>query len=90
MPTLHRLEDPTNRLRAGILFTWDDGTSKQASFAVASDTDVQGTSKAIAVQMLQTLMDSGRADLANATNWVSVVAGCAKHVRDAVSRLEIH
>lgn len=87
MPTIHRLEDPTNKARAGVLFTWDDGTSKQASFVVAPDTDVQGTGKRIAAQVLQTLMDSGRADLANGTNWVSVVAACSKHVRDAVELL---
>ncbi len=87
MPTIHRLEYTTNRRQAGVLFTWDDGTTKQAAFRVDRDTDAQGTGKRIAAQVLQVLMDSGRADLANGTNWVSVVAACSKHVRDAVSLL---
>jgi len=84
MPTLRRLEDPKNRSRAGILVTWDDGTAKQAEFTVSRDTDVQGTGKRIAAQVLEALMNGGRSDLANETNWVSVVAGCSRHVSDAV------
>ncbi len=81
---LRRLEDPANRQAAGVLFSWDDGTSKQAAFTVSRDMDVQGTAKRIAVEVLDSLLKSGKTPVAEGTNWVSVVAGVAKHVRDAV------
>jgi len=89
MCTLHRLEAPLSRTQAGILFTWDDGTSKQAAFAVSRDMDVQGTAKRIAAEVLDNLMKRGRADLASETNWVSVVAGVSKHIRDCVALLPV-
>ena len=81
MPTIHRLEadDPSI---GGVLVTWDDEdhTSKVASWTSAGLIDIEQTTRQVVEGFIEALRD--RVDLLNSTNWVSMAAGVAKHVRD--------
>jgi hypothetical protein len=81
MPTIHRLEadDPKH---GGVLITFDDGTAKQAAWTSSTHADVKQLSKTLVEQVIQNLLDGERRDLLDNTNWVSMVAGVAKHVSD--------
>jgi hypothetical protein len=81
MPTIHRLEanDPKH---GGVLVTWDDNTSKVASWTSSTHVDVRQVAKHAVEGVIQNLLDNDRQDLLGSTNWVSVTACVAKHVAD--------
>jgi hypothetical protein len=81
MPTIHRLEANSPK-HGGVLVTFDDGTAKQAAWSSSTHLDIKGTARRIVEQLIQALLDSNRQDLLDSTNWVSMVAGVAKHVSD--------
>ena len=85
MANLHRLEG--NELETGgILFVFDNGLSKAASWrSVTPVDDTLELAKQCAAQVLDELLrdPSPQAqDAARNTNWASAVAGCQKHIAD--------
>lgn len=82
MANLHRLDgnDPET---GGILFVFDNGLSKAASWrsAVPVD-DTLELAKRCTAQVLQALIEGNHHDAVRNTNWASAVAGCQKHVSD--------
>ena len=79
---LRRLEAADATI-GGVLFTFPSGISKSASWK--SETRIADTlemAKDITKRVLAQLLEEGRSDDAERTNWVSVVAGVEKHVRD--------
>lgn len=81
MPTIHRLGSE-NPKHGGVLITFDDGTTKSASWASSTHVDVRQVARKVAESLIQSLLDSNRQDLLDNTNWVSVTASVAKHVAD--------
>jgi len=79
---LHRLDgnDPET---GGILFVFDNGLSKAASWrsAVPVD-DTLELAKRCASQVLQSLIEGQHEAAIRDTNWASAVAGCQKHISD--------
>lgn len=82
MPTIHRLEAPNNPSTGGVLVTFDDATTKQAQWSSSTHVDVKGTARRIVESIIDDLLKANRQDLLDSTNWVSMVAGVAKHVVD--------
>lgn len=82
MANLHRLEGNEPEI-GGILFVFDNGLSKAASWrsAVPVD-DTLELAKQCASQVLQALIEGNHHDAVRNTNWASAVAGCQKHVSD--------
>ena len=82
MANLHRLDgnDPET---GGILFVFDNGLSKAASWrsAVPVD-DTLELAKRCASQVLQSLIEGQHEAAIRDTNWASAVAGCQKHISD--------
>ena len=78
MPTLHRLESESP-FTAGVLITWEDGSAKQAAWTSRTPVDPAQTARRVTEQLIEAVRDDARL---NATNWVSVAAGVAKHVQD--------
>ena len=81
MPTIHRLE-ADNPKHGGVLVTWDENCAKQAAWSSSTHLDVKKTARKVAEGLIQKLLDEDRQDLLDATNWVSLTAGVAKHVAD--------
>lgn len=81
MPTIHRLESD-NPKHGGVLVTWDENCAKQAAWSSSTHLDVKKTARRVVEQLIQSLLDAERQDLLDSTNWVSMVAGVAKHVSD--------
>ena len=82
MANLHRLDGNDPEI-GGILFVFDNGLSKAASWrsAVPVD-DTLELAKQCASQVLQSLIEGQHEAAIRDTNWASAVAGCQKHVSD--------
>ena len=82
MANLHRLEGNEPET-GGILFVFDNGLSKAASWrsAVPVD-DTLELAKQCVTHVVQALLDSGHHEAVRGTNWASAVAGCQKHIAD--------
>ena len=82
MANLHRL-DGNEPETGGILFVFDNGLSKAASWrsAVPVDDTLELAKRCVA-QVVQALLDGGHHDAVRNTNWASAVAGCQKHIAD--------
>jgi hypothetical protein len=72
-------EDPKH---GGVLITFDDATTKVASWTSSVHVDVSGLSRRLVEGVIKDLLDNKRQDLLDNTNWVSMTAGVAKHVSD--------
>lgn len=91
MCELYRLEHPTDRSRGGVLFVFREDLRKQAAWSdLKSDTDAVELAKKVAASVLDSLLKAGEVKEAEGTNWVSVVAGVARHVSEAKERLAVH
>jgi len=79
---LHRLDGNDPEI-GGILFVFDNGLSKAASWrsAVPVD-DTLELAKQCVTQVVQALLDGGHREAVRGTNWASAVAGCQKHIAD--------
>ena len=82
MANLHRLDGNDPEI-GGILFVFDNGLSKAASWrsAVPVD-DTLELAKQCVTQVVQALLDGGHREAVRGTNWASAVAGCQKHIAD--------
>ena len=82
MANLHRLDGNDPEI-GGILFVFDNGLSKAASWrsAVPVD-DTLELAKRCVTQVVQALIDGGHHEAVRNTNWASAVAGCQKHISD--------
>lgn len=82
MANLHRLDGNDPEI-GGILFVFDNGLSKAASWrsAVPVD-DTLELAKRCVTQVVQALIDGGHHEAVRNTNWASAVAGCQKHIAD--------
>lgn len=82
MANLHRLEGNDPEI-GGILFVFDNGLSKAASWrsAVPVDDSLE-LAKQCTAQVVQALLAGGHHDAVRNTNWASAVAGCQKHISD--------
>lgn len=82
MANLHKLDGNDPEI-GGILFVFDNGLSKAASWrsAVPVD-DTLELAKRCVTQVVQALIDGGHHEAVRNTNWASAVAGCQKHIAD--------
>jgi predicted NodU family carbamoyl transferase len=64
------------------LVTFDENCAKQAAWSSSTHLDVKKTARRVVEQLIQSLLDAERQDLLDSTNWVSMVAGVAKHIAD--------
>ena len=79
---LRRLEADDATI-GGVLFTFPSGISKSASWKSEMRIgDTLAMAKDITARVLAQLLEEGRSDDANATNWASCVAAVQKHVSD--------
>lgn len=85
MANLHRL-DGNEPETGGILFVFDNGLSKAASWrsAVPVDDSLELAKQCVAQVLDALLKDPSPQAQAAArnTNWASAVAGCQKHISD--------
>ena len=82
MANLHRL-DGNEPETGGILFVFDNGLSKAASWRSAAPVDdTLELAKRCTAQVLQSLIEGQHEAAIRDTNWASAVAGCQKHISD--------
>ena len=85
MANLHRLDGNDPEI-GGILFVFDNGLSKAASWrsAVPVDDTLELAKQCVAQVLDALLKDPAPAaqEAARSTNWASAVAGCQKHIAD--------
>ena len=88
MATLHLLDSPTDPHIGGILFQFPSGASKALHWRSQHPIrDSQAMAKELAAKALQDRLDSRAIDDAERTNWVSVVAACARLVSEWNARV---
>ena len=88
MATLHLLDHAIDKTLGGVLITYPSGACKALSWhSKRPIRDVQAMAKDLAARALQDRLDSRELDDAERTNWVSVVAACARLVGQWNARL---
>lgn len=86
MTTIHRLESATNDpTHGGVLVTFDCGIVKSVVWKSSIAVDVRELAKKCTEDLIDSLLKAhdDKSEIAlRETNWVSMVAGIAKHVSD--------
>ena len=85
MTTIQLLESPLDPQVGGCLLTFPSGYALQLAWGPKAGTPHE-TGKELAAKALQRLLDTGRTDDAERTNWSSAAAGLTEVYRQHLER----